>query len=151
MAARAAIEFDTPVPSPDEESTFHAEDVEDAEVEYNSFHSFFFRSNLIRLRLFPRDEMVNSATAFNPTIRLPFVCGYGFPDAIAKQHIVTAVRLRAFIGQLDHKCLTRTTFASCRARTQRIRWDQKFHDTLLALFECRICPNRRARHESSRD
>ena len=32
MAARAAIEFDTPVPSPDEDSTFHAEGVDDFKV-----------------------------------------------------------------------------------------------------------------------
>ena len=42
VTAYAAIEFHPVVPSPDEESTFHAEDVEDTEVEYNSFHSFFF-------------------------------------------------------------------------------------------------------------
>ena len=41
VPTRAAIEFDTPVPSPDEDSTFHAEDVEDTEVEYNSFHRAF--------------------------------------------------------------------------------------------------------------
>ena len=33
MAARAAIEFHPMVPSPDEESTFHAEGLKDAEVE----------------------------------------------------------------------------------------------------------------------
>ena len=41
MTANAAIEFHPVVPSPDEESTFHAEDVEDTEVEYNSFHRAF--------------------------------------------------------------------------------------------------------------
>ena len=41
VTACAAVKFNIMVPSPDEESTFHAEDVEDAEVEYNSFHSFF--------------------------------------------------------------------------------------------------------------
>ena len=41
VPTRAAIEFDTPVPSPDKPSTFHAEGLKDAEVEYNSFHSFF--------------------------------------------------------------------------------------------------------------
>ena len=33
VATCAAIEFDTPVPSPDEESTFHAEGVDYADVE----------------------------------------------------------------------------------------------------------------------
>ena len=42
VATCAVIEFHlTVVPSPDEESTFHAEDVEDTEVEYNSFHRAF--------------------------------------------------------------------------------------------------------------
>ena len=42
VTARAAVKFNIMVPSPDEESTFHAEGLKDAEVEYNSFHSFFF-------------------------------------------------------------------------------------------------------------
>ena len=42
VTARAAVKFNIMVPSPDKPSTFHAEGVEDAEVEYNSIHSFFF-------------------------------------------------------------------------------------------------------------
>ena len=41
VATCAAIEFHPVVPSPDEESTFHAEGLKDAEVEYNSFHRAF--------------------------------------------------------------------------------------------------------------
>ena len=41
VTARAAVKFDTSMPPPDKPSTFHAEGLKDAEVEYNSFHRAF--------------------------------------------------------------------------------------------------------------